>query len=139
MIPVLAYGERHVFKNSDVTDAFIGNIFKLTGRTNNAPYKSFQADECLFLGAAGGKESATGPWTIDYKFAGSPNVSATPGLTVGSITGIAKKGWEYLWVYYVPTDNTNTNSLTTKANAAIVEQVYDSDDFNQLGIGTARL
>lgn len=139
VIPVLAYSERHVFPNSDVTDAFIGNIFKLTGRTNNAPYKSFKADECLFLGAAGGKESATGPWTIDYKWAGSPNVPASPGLTVGSITGIAKKGWEYLWAYYVPKDDTTINAMVTKVSAVVVEQVYDSDDFNLLGIGTARL
>ena len=59
------------------------------------------ARECLFLGAAGSKRGADDPsslklrragWEITYRFAASPNRT---GITVGEITGIAKKGWEY--------------------------------------------
>ena len=56
------------------------------------------------------------------------------GLQVGDITGIDKKGWEYLWVRYA--DAEDQNVLVKRPIAAYVEQVYESGNFALLGIGT---
>ena len=77
-----------------VTRAYKLTLFALTGRVNNSAFKGFAAGECLFLGAAGTKRGS-GDWEIGYRFASSTNVT---GLIVGDITGINKKGWEYLSV-----------------------------------------
>jgi len=47
----------------------------------------------LFLGATG-SERGEGPdddWEITFRFAANPNQT---GLSVGSISGISKKGWK---------------------------------------------
>ena len=72
-------------------------------------------------------------WEITYRFAASPNVS---GLVVGSITGINKKGWEYLWVRYAEVEDEDAQVLVNRPVAAYVERVYDTGNFAALGIGT---
>jgi hypothetical protein len=97
---------------------------------NNSAFKGFAAGECLFLGAAGTKRGG-GDWEIGYRFASSPNVT---GLTVGDITGINKKGWEYLWVRYADAEDAAAKALVKKPIAAYIEQVYPYGDLNALGI-----
>ena len=63
----------------------------------------------------------------------SPNRT---GITVGDITGIAKKGWEYLWVRYEDAEDSTAKTLVKRPVAAYVEKVYESGDFAALGIGT---
>jgi hypothetical protein len=58
------------------------------------------------------------------------------GLAVGPITGIAKKGWEYLWVRYADVEDTGAKMLVKRPIAAYVEQVYEYANFAGLGIGT---
>jgi hypothetical protein len=53
--------------------------------------------------------------------------------TVGSITGISKKGHEYLWVRYE--DSIDSNALLKKPKAVYVNSVYRESDFSALGIG----
>ena len=55
------------------------------------------------------------------------------GLSVGSIGGISKKGWEYLWVRYSPT--VVNKMMGQKPVAVYVEKVYDEGNFADLGIG----
>ena len=57
------------------------------------------------------------------------------GISVGSITGIAKKGWEYLWVRYADVEDTASNTLVKQPVAAYVEKVYEEASFAGLGIG----
>lgn len=105
-------------------------LFYLTGRVNHAPFKGFAAGEVLFLGASGSQRGQE-DWEVTFSFAASPNVT---GLAVGQITGIAKKGWEYLWVRYE--DAVDAHTLVKQPAAAYVEQVYPYGDFALLGIGT---
>ena len=72
-------------------------------------------------------------WEITFKFAGSPNRT---GITVGPITGIAKKGWEYLWVRYADAEDPASNTLVKQPVAAYVEKVYEDGSFSSLGIGS---
>ena len=131
-VPVYTFSETHHFDDSTVTNAYKSTLFYLTGKTNDASFKGLAAGEGLFLGAAGTKRGDK-PWEISFAFAGSPNVS---GLTIGDITGIAKKGWEYLWVRYQEAEDATAKMLVRRPIAAYVEQVYRSGDFSTLGIGT---
>ncbi len=106
-------------------------LFNLTGRQNNASFKGLAAGECLFMGATGTKRGDE-LWSITYKFAASPNVT---GLTVGSITGIDKLGWDYLWVRYADFEDTSAFTLVKRPVAAYVERVIEPGDFSTLGIG----
>ena len=129
-VPVYHFAETHYLADAVVTLAYKLTLFALTGRVNNSAFKGFAAGECLFLGAAGTKRGS-GDWEIGYRFASSPNVT---GLTVGDITGINKKGWEYLWVRYADAEDAAAKALVKKPIAAYVEQVYPYGDLNALGI-----
>lgn len=135
--PVYTFSETHYIAAATVTNTYKGNIFKLTGKVNNATFKGCDAGECLFLGASGSKRSDA-DWEITFRFAASPNVT---GKVVGSITGIAKKGWEYLWVLYKEVkaagEGSGGGNLIVKRPAGVyIERVYEDGDFSTLGIGT---
>jgi hypothetical protein len=128
-VPVYNFTETHYLDVAAVTGAYKAALFHLTGKVNNASFKGFAVGEVLFLGASGSQRGAD-DWEITYRFAASPNVT---GLAVGAITGIAKKGWEYLWVRYA--DAEDQNILVKQPIAVYVEQVYQLGDFSALGIG----
>ncbi len=130
-VPVYNFAETHYIDTLLVTAGYKATLFFLTGTVNNAPFRGFAAGEVLFLGASGSKRGQD-DWEITYRFAASPNVT---GLVVGDITGIAKKGWEYLWVRYQDEEDTAAKALVKRPVAAYVEQVYPLGDFSGLGIG----
>lgn len=130
-VPVYTFTEAHFLSDATVTTAYKGTLYSLTGTVNDAGFKGLAAGECLFLGAAGSKRGDD-PWEISFAFAGSPNVT---GLSVGTISGIAKKGWEYLWVRYQEAEDTTAKMLIRKPVAAYVERVYREGNFSALGIG----
>ena len=131
-IPVYNFSETHYLDDAVVTPSYRGTLFNLTGKVNNDSFKGMAAGECLFLGASGSKRGSD-DWEITFRFAASPNKT---GLTVGEITGIDKKGWEYMWVRYADSEDTAAKAIVKKPVAAYIEKVYDEGDFSQLGIGT---
>ena len=130
-VPVYNFSETHYIDAVLVTGAYKSALFSLTGTVNNAPFRGFAAGEVSFLGAAGSKRGQD-DWEISYRFAASPNVV---GLVVGDITGIAKRGWEYLWVRYQDAEDTDAKMLVKRPVAVYVEQVYPYGNFAGLGIG----
>jgi hypothetical protein len=131
-VPVYNFTETQYIDAALVTGAYKAALFYLTGTVNNAPFRGFAVGEVLFLGASGSRRGQE-DWEITFRFAASPNVS---GLVVGSITGINKRGWEYLWVRYADAEDTAAKALVKRPVAAYVEQVYPYGDFAGLGIGT---
>lgn len=129
-VPVYQFAETHYLPNTTVTPAYKATLFALTGKVNSAAFKGFAAGECLFLGAAGAKRGQ-GDWEIAFRFAASPNVT---NLAIGDITGISKKGWEYLWVRYADSEDAIAKALVKKPIGVYVEQVYPYGDLNALGI-----
>jgi len=103
---------------------------RLRWHSSRRTYGRKSRPECLFLGAAGAKRGS-GDWEITFRFAASPNVS---NLTIGAITGIDKKGWEYLWVRYADQVDDGAKALVKRPVAAYIERVYEYGDFNLLGI-----
>lgn len=130
--PTYSFTETHKFPDASVNLAYKLVIFNLTGKTNNAPFKGFATGEVLFMGASGSKRGDE-KWGITYRFASSPNLT---GQTVGTITGIAKAGWDYLWVRYADFADTFAFALVKRPISANVERVYESGDFSTLNIGT---
>jgi hypothetical protein len=89
----------------------------------------------LFLGASGNRSGnhSDDAWALTFRFAASPN---RQDLTVGAITGIAKDGWDYLWVQYGNAVDADAQALIRSPVAAYVERVYPRGDFTALGIGS---
>jgi hypothetical protein len=104
--------------------------YSLTGKVNADVFRGFQPGEVLFLGASG-TQRGDGLWEITFKFAASPN---RDNIAVGSITGIAKKGWEYLWVQYGDDVDDTVKTRIKKPIAVYVERVYDEGNLASLGI-----
>ncbi|MBE7466821.1 MAG: hypothetical protein HS116_25400 [Planctomycetes bacterium] len=133
-VPVYNFAETRFFSPGAVDNAFLGVIFRATGSVNFDAFRGFLAGEVLFLGASGSRRG-TDPddlWEITYKFAASPN---RENLQVGSIAGIAKKGWDYLWVQYAADVDDGVQALIKKPVAVYVERVYPETEFALLGLG----
>jgi len=129
-VPVYHFSKTHYLPDAIVTPAYRGTLFNLTGKVNGGAFNGFAAGECLFLGASGAKRGS-GDWEITFRFAASPNVT---NLTIGDITGVDKKGWEYLWVRYADSVDDTAKALVKKPIAAYVERVYEYGDFSLMGI-----
>jgi hypothetical protein len=129
-VPVYNFSETHYLPAASISGGYKATLFNLTGKVNSGSFKGFAAGEVLFLGSSG-SQRGNEDWEISYKFAASPNKT---GLSVGSLTGIAKGGWQHLWVLY--SSAVDQNALIKRPIAAYVEQVYWPADFSLLGIGT---
>ncbi|MGH2272663.1 hypothetical protein ACQ9LF_12765 [Anaerohalosphaeraceae bacterium U12dextr] len=124
IVPTYNFSETRYVSSSTVTESYKLALFNLTGKVNHATWHGYAAGEVLFMGVSGGKHGKTGVYELCFKFAASPNKT---GITIGGISGIAKKGWEYLWVRYEK--NTSNDSLVQVPKAVYVHQVYESGDF----------
>lgn len=135
VVPQMQWQESYDVPNAYVTNAYITGVAALTGTTNNATFRGFSAGEVLFLGCSGSQEwddqKGRGPWSLTYRFVASPNVT---NQTIGSITGINKKGHEYLWVRYEAAESSGV--LIKKPQFVYVNKVYKDGNFSLLGIGT---
>ena len=134
-VPVYQFSETHYLAPASVSQPYKLTLFGLTGAVNSAPFRGFQAGEVLFLGASGSRRGVDpdDKWEITYKFAASPNQA---GLSVGGISGIQKRGWDYLWVQYGDDVDATAKVLIKKPVAVYVEQVYQFASFAGLGIGS---
>ncbi len=134
-VPVYQFSETHYLTPSAVTQSYKLTLMGITGAVNNTPFRGFAAGEVLFLGASGTRRGLNpdDKWEVTYKFAASPNRT---GLSVGSITGIQKRGWDYLWVQYGEDVDGTAKVLIKKPVAVYIEQVYPFANFGGLGIGS---
>jgi hypothetical protein len=129
--PTYNFSETHYIDYDTVDQAFKLNIFNGTGKTNDGTFRGFAEGEVLFLGASGTVRGDDQDWEITYRFAASENKT---GLSIGDITGIAKNGWEYLWVRYKMSKDTDGNPIQIPSEVHI-ERVYDDFDFDSLFTG----
>ena len=113
--------------------AYAKTIAGLTGFTNSAAMfgGEFAAEELLFIGATG-EVVAKNPQLV-FSFLASPNIT---GLTIGDITGISKKGHEYLWFDFKRAKDATANMPTREIRAAYVGQIYTTADMSALNIGS---
>lgn len=115
-----------------VTQAYLKTVRSLTGSTNNAAFFGAAAGESLFMGADIAMGINADP-TGTYHFLEGDNRT---GITIGDITGIAKKAWQYLWVYFEPAVDATAKLTRRIPRQVIVNTVYPSGNFASLGIGS---
>jgi hypothetical protein len=133
-VPTPTWAVKTIMSASVVTPQYRLGLYKLVAKTNNAVFMGCAIGELLLVGAAVSLSSKfAGMWEMSFKFAYSENVT---NQTIGEITGIAKKGWEYLWVKYEPAVGAGGKKLIAEPAAVYVERVYDDGDFSSLGIGS---
>lgn len=118
--------------NAGTIDNYIKTLAGMTGKTNNATWLTYAQGELLFLGASG-EYVPNQPTEIQYQFAVSQNAAS---LTIGTITGIVKRGHDYVWVLYEPGEDATAKKVVQTPLAAYVERVYDETDLATLGIGS---
>lgn len=138
-VPTFTWSETHYVDDADVTTSYINALYAaVSNPINDDTFRDAAAGEVKILGVQGTRRFKGGDWELNFKFAASLNVTS---LTVGGITGINKKGWEYLWFHYERRPQTDTVSgmsfVSMIATNAYVEQVYGYSDFSTLGIGTS--
>ncbi len=137
VIPTYKWQETIVvhFTNKADFDTYAGVLKGLTGRVNDATFRDFEAGEVLFLGAQGGgtrriNADASFDAEITYSFGQSTNLT---GEEIGDITGIAKRGWEYLWAYF-KRGTDGANNLVPKAVGVYIHEPYQVGNFGLLDI-----
>jgi hypothetical protein len=118
---------------------YVANMRALTGKVNSTGFYvrihgatyTFPAGELLFLGGSGDESTASEFIELTLRFAASPNRT---GITIGDISGIDKKGWEYLWVRYEDVEDAGAKMIVKRPAAVCVEKVYEEGNFGLLGI-----
>jgi hypothetical protein len=110
-------------------------VADLVNHVNDDAFRGFPAGSVCLKAAEGGQSSKDPLYVeVTFTFAYMPNVT---GRTIGTISGIAKEGWEYLWVEYKTVEAAaGTNRLAKKPVQVNVEQIFYSGDFSLLGVGT---
>ena len=127
VVPNFGWNETHFHPDS----TFVwSDLYNYVGRMNATPFRGFAAGEVLLFGISGSIRYDTDPllWETSYTFGAAPNLT---GETIGLVTGVDKRGWDYLWVTYKDVSGTPT------VNSVYVEQVYKEANFLGLGIGVA--
>ena len=139
--PVFKFQVSKIFASEGAPS--LGDLYNLTAKVNSGTFTvtdtvtgrsiTLAAGECLFEGAQDGGDREDGSFELQFDFAGSPNRT---GITVGSITGIVKKGWEYLWVRYADSEDAAAKAIVKRPVAAYVEQLFESGDFSALRLAS---
>lgn len=138
VIPALKLNVRAKIATAYVTSplTYSKMLSRLTGTLNNAALldegsgEIFDAGELLFLGSIG-EPIGENP-LLTFQFLASENAT---GLTIGDITGITKKGHDYIWYDFIDSKDTGTNRITRTPRAAYVSEIYGAADHSQMKIG----
>lgn len=136
-VPKFGFSIVKYFDDEDITSSYIGDLYRLTGRTNNAGYSvtvdgktiSYNEGELLFMGVTGAKNLSTGYWELTFNFAASPNESA---LVIADFDPIVKGGWHYVWARMEKREG--SSQVLLKPVALHVERVYKEGNFGDLGL-----
>jgi len=106
--------------HDSIPSDYEATLYNLTRHVNLYYYMGYAPGELLFKGASGSSRGRDN-YEIHYKFSASPNVT---GYAIGDITGIDKKGQEYLWVEFEDQEDETAHRMVKIPRAVHVEQVY---------------
>ncbi|MGC4004702.1 MAG: hypothetical protein QM811_16910 [Pirellulales bacterium] len=112
-----------------VTDSYKRTLSKTVGKVNSATWKNYAAGELLFTSCTGSVTGTDKDWDVTFGFTVSENVT---GLTVGNISGITKRGWDYLDVLWESTLDLGSERVTPIA--AYVHKVYQDAAYSAPGV-----
>jgi hypothetical protein len=118
-VDTFTWEETHYFPLAAITPAYIQTLKTVRGGVNDDPWRIWQKGE-VRLDAVTGRKRGEEDVALTFRFSESDSVT---GLTIGDITGIAKEGWQYLWVFYQESDDTSAGALAMPPQAVYVERV----------------
>lgn len=141
IIPGFNWTETHYLSKAVATWTYLRTVSEMRGTVNNAAFRGFAAGEVL-LADFSWAIRGSGDVQVSFAFVRIPNKT---GVTLDYITGIDKKGHEYLWTFWQ--DKVETGTVQGEPNpveigvvreprGVYVEKVYEEADFSQLSIGT---
>jgi hypothetical protein len=133
-VPVFEWQEEYEVPGYFITQTYARKVANLTGKVNSSSFRGFEAGEVLFLGCSGTTTynpaasvgSPIAASKLQFRFAAQQNKSDVG--PIGDITGIPKKGWEYLWIQYFK----SVNGPFSTPKYVYVNQVYETADFSIL-------
>lgn len=133
--PALSWTETWQIARDEVTWNYIRFLHDLTGALNDATFRGFDVAEVRFLGATA-QPNGDDLFSFTFKFAASPSVE---GITIGEISDVYKRGWDYLWVRYESSVDDAAKKMTKRPIGVYVSQVSKLGDFSAIGIGTGEI
>jgi len=130
LIANASWTETHYLPKSRVNRAYFLTLYNLVARMNAVTFRNFERGEVLYIGGTLTKRRSAPDWECQFKFLPLPNAT---GLSVGDITGIAKLGHDYLWVYYEgEKETTGTPVMVPLPKEVLVERLYTFGDYNAM-------
>lgn len=105
------------------TPAYFNLLYQTVAKANASAFRIFGEQEVLLDGISGGPAGDMVALTFQFKASESKT-----GLSIGDIAGIAKKGWEYLWVRSKASDGSLQPAQVN------IEKVIETADYSALGI-----
>lgn len=133
--PSFKWTETWQIAREDLTWSYQRFVARMTNKVNDAPFRGFGLSEVRFLGATS-QPNGDDLYSCTFHFEASMTVE---DITVGEITGIYKRGWDYLWTRYETTVDETTKKMTRKPIGVYVSEVSEQADFSELGIGTEEI
>lgn len=129
----LEFTINHWYNPAFLTDDFLKLVSDKTGWMNSVAWRSFQPGELLFLGgqAAEYSPSQRKPVKVSMNFSGSANATdiVVTRPDGHNITVDTKKGWDYLWVMYQKTVETDSKTTIQIPRGAYVATTKHEMDF----------
>ena len=130
--PKLSWSETVYRPLSYVSHSYVNTLGEIVGHWNLYTFRTKAPGSVLCVGVQGSANWEKKRWELTFNFEHSPNVE---GIQVGDITGISKRGYDYLDVHYKQVTDASGKELVAIPVQADVLQVIDGRDFGGLGIG----
>lgn len=122
-----SFQETHTVPIANVTNAEILRLLDSQGKINSDVFRDAEAQEVLFVSFdVNWDGGAANEADVVYNFQYSKN---EVNKTVGPITGINKKGWQFLWQTYL------TDAADGK-NTRTIKNVFVADVYDQIAFAT---
>lgn len=146
IVPSLTFTVTQRMSGASLTTAYMQTVAGLTGKTNNATFFGFPQGSLQFLGGDGAlsfdvpNPNPAGPTVtipkqdreLSFDFLFSPNLT---GITIDGITGINKKGHQYLWALWYDTIVSDVRAKRARCIYVQTLRGQEEADLTALGIG----
>lgn len=129
--PIASFSETHILSLGTVTASMQRTLLRIVGKLNDAPFRGWQTEEVMCTGVSGSQRSGE-DWEIGFRFGVREHQT---DLTICGISGIDKRGWQYLWPRYSVKKDGSEPILANTVDYLVVADVFRTADFTNLGIG----
>lgn len=116
-------------QTSTLTQAYRTQLKRAIGKTNSTAFKGWQPGEVLLMGVSGTRRGQNDS-ELNFRWSVRENQD---DITIGDVTGIQKKGWQYLWPRSEARGGTDAPIVKTVTHVAVAT-VFREYDFNLLNI-----